>query len=377
MIYALKILWRERTRYLAAVLAVLFSALLIAVQCGLLLGLLMYASLPIDRTSADLWVTTADAPSLGLGRPIPEEWLNRVIGQPGVERAEVFLEGGGTWHKPDQGSAEPCMILGARIEPDSLGAMTGLTPELRLLLSEPDAVVIDESEVPKLGLKTGKDEYAEISDHRVRVVGTLRGFRGVTNPFVFCSVQTCRRLVPQFDRRRDLATYILARCHDPADAPRVAGRLNALYPDMRAYASADFSERTRSYWLFRSQAGLVMQCTVTLALLVGLVVTSQTLRGAVLAALRELATLDALGIPRWRLLQLVLAQSFWIGLIGLALAFPFLFLVSGAAQLVQTKVLLPGWLLLLTAGLTLGMALLAGVSVLRTLHRIEPASLLR
>src|SRR5260370_42532310 len=100
MMYALKIVWRERIRYLAAILAVMFSALLIAVQCGLLLGLLNYSSLPIDRSSAQLWVTTSDAPSLGLGRPIPEKWLLRVLSQPEVERAEIFLQGGGAWHKP-------------------------------------------------------------------------------------------------------------------------------------------------------------------------------------------------------------------------------------------------------------------------------------
>jgi putative ABC transport system permease protein len=237
--------------------------------------------------------------------------------------------------------------------------------------------VVDESEVAKLGLRRGRDEHAEIADQQVRVVGTVRGFKGVTNPYVFCSLQTCRMLVPLFDQRRDLATYILARCRDAGDAAGVARRLNARYSDMRVYTSDDFSDQTRSYWLFRSQAGLVMSCTVVMALLVGLVVTSQTLRGAVLAALRELAVLDALGIPRWRLRMLLLAQSFWIGVIGLTLAFPLLYGVAGTALLVQTKILLPPWVLLMTVGLTLGMAVFSGVSVLRTLRHVEPATLLR
>src|SRR5205814_2934519 len=93
MSYALKILLREWLRYLPAVGAVTFSALLIAIQCGLLFGLLLYSSLPIDNASAEIWVTTPDAKSLSLAHPIPETWLLRVAAQPEVSKAEVFLQG--------------------------------------------------------------------------------------------------------------------------------------------------------------------------------------------------------------------------------------------------------------------------------------------
>ena len=58
MPYSLATLWHERNRYLPAVLAVAFSALLIALQCGLLLGLFSITSTPIDHAGADLWVGT-------------------------------------------------------------------------------------------------------------------------------------------------------------------------------------------------------------------------------------------------------------------------------------------------------------------------------
>ena len=56
MSYALSTLWHERQRYLPGVLAVGFSALLIALQGGLLLGLLTLMSTPVDHASADVWV---------------------------------------------------------------------------------------------------------------------------------------------------------------------------------------------------------------------------------------------------------------------------------------------------------------------------------
>src|SRR6266478_4329630 len=54
--YTVSILWHERQRYLPGILAVAFSALLIAVQCGLLLGMFTITSIPVDHTRADVWV---------------------------------------------------------------------------------------------------------------------------------------------------------------------------------------------------------------------------------------------------------------------------------------------------------------------------------
>ena len=56
MSFSLATLWYERQRYLPGVLAVAFSALLIALQCGLLLGLFSITSIPVDHTRADIWV---------------------------------------------------------------------------------------------------------------------------------------------------------------------------------------------------------------------------------------------------------------------------------------------------------------------------------
>jgi putative ABC transport system permease protein len=375
--YSLAILWRSRSRFLPAVLAVTFSATLIALQGGLLLGLLIFISLPIDHAQAHIWVTTADAPSLTLAEPIPENWLLRVAAQPEVDRAEPYLMGFGSWHKPGQGSSENCIIIGSRLDNDSLGVIREASVDLRTRLSEPGTVFVDEVELAKLGLRHGVNEFAEINHHRVRVVGTVRGFQGFTAPFVFCSLPTARMLMPMYTEQPDTIMHVLGRCRDPRDAAAVAERLRTHYPGMAAYTSADFSRRSQLHWLIRSSGGTVMVCTVALALLVGLVVTRQTLYAATIASLKEYAVLDALGIPRRRLILLVLAQSSWIGLAGFVLALPVIYSLSAAADLIHTKVLLPGWLLAVTTTLTLGMALVSGLSALRSLRQIEPALLLR
>src|SRR6201988_1494971 len=92
MSYALTTLWYERQRYLPGVLAVAFSAVLIALQCGLLLGLLSVTALPIDNTRADLWVGGADVLSVDIGGAIPTAWVSRITENPEVVEVEEYLQ---------------------------------------------------------------------------------------------------------------------------------------------------------------------------------------------------------------------------------------------------------------------------------------------
>src|SRR5437879_2850236 len=129
MSYSLTTLWFERHRFLPGVLAVSFSAVLIALQCGLLMGLFSITSIPIDHTTADVWVGAPQVLSVDLGRPIREDYYGRVESLPEVERTEIYLQGFAYWSKPD-GGTELCMVIGCGLEPDSLGKVKELTPEL-------------------------------------------------------------------------------------------------------------------------------------------------------------------------------------------------------------------------------------------------------
>jgi len=170
--------------------------------------------------------------------------------------------------------------------------------------------------------------------------------------------------------------YLLARCRDPGRAYELIERLRQ-YPDLSAFTREEFSRRTRWYWLSQTNAGIGMGCTAALALLVGLVVTSQTLYAATIASLREYAVLRALGISRWRMAAMVLAQSFWVGLFGIAVAMPVIFALASAANWAGARVLLPVWLFAGGNALTLGMALVSGLAALRSLRLVEPITLLR
>lgn len=371
MSYSLATLWHERQRFIPGILAVGFSALLIALQCGLLLGLFSITSIPVDHTHADIWVGAPEVLSVDLGRPIPESYFHRVAVQPELETTEIYSQGFAYWGKPNGGS-ELCMVIGSHLEPDSLGAADELTPELRERLTEPGAIVVDSSELDRLGI-TGVGDYAEISGRRVRVVGLVHGLKSLAGPYVFCSLGTAQ---PLLHLAPEQTTYVLARCRSGAAAATVMQHLRE-YEDMSTFTRDEFSLRTRMHWLTKTKAGIALGCAAALGLLVGAVVTSQTLYAATAASMREYAVLRALGIPRWRMALSVLAQSFWVGVAGIGLAIPIVFAMSHGADTLGARILLPGWLIAGAVSVTMTMALAAGLAALRSLRLIEPALLLR
>jgi putative ABC transport system permease protein len=371
--YSLATLWYERQRYLPGVLAVAFSALLIALQCGLLLGLFSITSIPIDHTSAHVWMGAPKVLSVDLGRPIAESTLARMGVQPEIERCEIYLQGFAFWAKPGGGN-ELCMVIGSRLSPNALGKIDQLTPQQCGLLAEEGTVIIDESDVERLGVK-GVGSVAEISGHPVRIVSLTRGLKSLAGPYVLCSIPTAKKRLPV--QQGQTTTYVLGRCKNAEDAPKVVERLKQ-YNDVSAFTARDFSRRTQMHWLTKTKAGAALGYAAALGLLVGAVVTSQTLYAATIASLREYAVLQALGIPRWRMALMVVSQSFWIGIIGIGLAGPAVYGLAWAADhLMGVQIALPWWLQTSAAVVTLFMALFSGLFALRSLRQIEPATLLR
>jgi putative ABC transport system permease protein len=375
--YSLLMLWRDRRRFLPALLAVGLSAVLIAVQCGLVDGLVRTVSAPIDNCSAEIWIIPLDSPSLHQTYSFPVAWQSRLDLQPEIDRSESYITAMGRWRHPGRGESELCMLIGLRLDDDSLGALRVMSPELRAALAEPGTVVIDTWEFPTFGLTGSSYEAGEINGQTVRLAGTLHGFHGFAFVYIFCSQETLVQLTPLAAEFPDVTSCLLAHCRDPKKLDRVVARLRQDYPDMGVYSSSELSLKVRRYWLFRSRGGAVLICTMVLALLVGLAVTSETLYAAVLAQSKEFAVLEALGIPRKHVARLVLAQSLWLGVGGIIMAVPCAVGLARLALLVPTQVNLSGPILALTFGLTLVIAILAGMFSLRPLRDIQPAKLLR
>jgi putative ABC transport system permease protein len=258
--------------------------------------------------------------------------------------------------------------------PDSLGLIEDLRnkPELTARLNEPFTVAVDEAEFGRLGIK-GLGEQAEVFGVRVKVIGTVKGYKSLGGPYIFCNHDTARVLMKYIPGQ---TTYLIGKCKAGADRDALVTRLNT-YPSMSAYSSDEFSMRSRKHWLFTTKAGVAVGFTALLGLLVGAVVTSQTLYAATAASQREFATLRAMGIPRWRLKLNVLAQSFWVGLFGILVGFPITFLIAEIGNRVGTSVTLHPVVLLAAAVITMFMAIISGLAALRSFQNVDPAHNIR
>jgi putative ABC transport system permease protein len=376
--YSLSTIWYERQRFLPAILAVAFSAVLVAVQAGLVLGLLSMMSIPVDKATADIWVGYPGIRSVDLGRPIPERWLVRLAANPEVERTEAAILAFSLWTPQVQTSqpaiSEVCTVVGTRLDSQSLAAAEGIrtNPELLAQLSELGTVVVDESELGRLGIR-GVGDTADVSGNHVRVVGLVKGYKSLGGPFVFCSLETARALLRY---QPNDVTYLVAKTTSSAAAAKVVARMSG-YSRLAAFTADEFSNQSRMHWLITTKAGITVGFTALLGLLVGAIVTGQTLYSATAASQREFATLRAMGIPKWRLKLSVLVQSFWVGLFGIILAAPIALLLAKGADLLGTSVRLHPWILALAAAVTMSMAIGSGLAALRSFQSVDPAHNIR
>jgi putative ABC transport system permease protein len=340
-------------------------------QVGLLVGLIGVVSVPIENSSADVWVMYPNTPACDLGRPIPKYWLERVWSQPETAVADEYIQGYSYWKTPT-GATELVVVLGCNLDAASLGPIGKLSPEIRVLLTEPNSVVLDVKDAKRLDVTTHGQE-GEVAGQTVRVVGFAKGMGSISGPYVVTSLTTARKLLRL---RHDQTTYLLARCKDPKDAASLTSKLNE-FPRMKATQADEFSIQSQWHWIGKTKAGIALGFAAVLGLAVGGSVTSQTLYAAVAASMKELAVLQALGINRWRMRLFVLQQAFLVGLFGLLLAGPLTWGLAQIALSLGTKAVLSWWLLASAGGITFLMAFGSGLIALRSLKGVEPANLLR
>lgn len=362
--------WR---RYLAAVLAITFAGLLVMVQVALLLGLFATVSVSISMSSADLWIGYRNTQSVDMGRQIPQTSDADAWMHPDVRRVERYVTAYGDLRRED---GVPVSVVINAIDPSRAGLAFSrlLSPRQRALLDEPDAIIVDRTDLDKMNARPGS--LVEINGRRARVAGVVEGIRAIGGANIICSLATARTLAPE---TRDAATYYLVGLRQGADADAVAKDIEDKGPIRRhsVWRADAFSVQSQLYWMLESGAGVGTAFASALALVVGVVITNQTLSGAILASSREFAALRALGAPRSALRAVVLEQSFWLGTTGLAITGVLTALIAQGASAAGIAMSYPLWMVGGVVVIIYAIALGSGLLSLRPLMNTDPASLLR
>ena len=371
---ARKTLVYEWRRYLPASLAVAFSGMLLLVQLALVFGIFDSAAVYINASRGQIWVGYPGTQSIDLGRSIPRDAQMRLLMNPQVAQVEPFQWVNGDWRGSRQLGSVSVFVSGIDPAPDGLVFARAIPPALRARLEEPGAIIVDRADLPKLGIQVGQSGI--LNGQRVYLVGTTSGLRALGGVNIVTSLATAEQLNVGGDPR---PAYYVARLRDPARAAVVAAQLDP-HDRQRRYAvwsASTLAARTIHYWLFETGAGLGVVFMSLVVFLVGTVITSQTLMGAVAGSISEYATLNALGASHGALSRVGMEQAGWVGVAGLlgGGVLSAMVLLLAHSQDVPVGITVAG--VTACAVLVMGITLFSGMLAVRTLRNADPARLLR
>jgi putative ABC transport system permease protein len=259
-------------------------------------------------------------------------------------------------------------------EPGAVTLPTDFPEEARLAIIEPGAVVIDRSAMGRLGVKLG--DTATVNGKTVRIRALLDGYPDINQASVVVSRDTLRRL--GMAEKGEKTGPLMVRVNDPAQAVAVRDQLNAEAKGAyRAWTRAELAKANEGALMKEQIIGVFLGFSVFLGFLIGVGITSQTLRGAILANIKEFASLRALGVSMSSLRVIVLELSFWVGVVGLGATALFTFLVQLLAKSGGLPMGFPFTWVVAVAILLMAISLASGLMALGILKKSQPADLLR
>lgn len=365
---AFRNLFHDRLRFIATVIGIVFSIVLVTVQMGLYLGFGRTVTTMIDHASADLWIMPQGTKCFEDPSLLDTRERYRALAVNGVAEAIPVVIGFADWRMPS-GATTPVFVIGSDLRAGGLQPWNLVEGQIEAL-STPKAVAVDRSYFDRLGIR-GIGATAEIRQQLVRVAVVTNGIRSfTTTPFVFMDIDRARAHtgVPS-----GKATFFLVRLSPNADKVSVRRQLLSNISDVEVLTPAEFRERSRTFWLFSTGAGAALFAGALLGVIVGTVIVAQTLYSSTKEHLTEFATLRAIGSSRRYIYAVIVCQALLNAIIGFAIAALIgetivKLTAATALPIVITPELMIG-LFLLTVVMCIGSAMAAIVQV----TRIDPA----
>ena len=367
-------LFHDKVRFAVTLTGIVFALVLIIIQFGLFLGFTSTTSNNIDHSGADLWVVFHGVGYFDTGRNFSERKFYQVLSTPGVERAEKYMQAFARWKRPD-GRVENVQVIG--FHPGSgLGEPWNVVEGRTADLEQEDSVLVDELYREKLGVEKVGDRV-ELGDHRARVVGFTRGIRSfTTSPFVYTKFKSSLDYTNPQSSEGDTA-YILVKAAPGVSPQTLKKRLEERLTDVDLYTRAEFSRKTRFYWMFTTGAGLAVLTAALMGLVVGVAVVAQTIYAATVDHLREYGTLKAMGATNGYLYRVLVEQAVWSAVLGYALAMVVAHFIVAASEKGGALILMPWTMALAMLFLAVAMCIAAALVSINKVTRIDPAMVFR
>ena len=383
MSLALATLIYEWRRYMAAVVALAFSGMMVLVMLGLFTGIIHADFATTERSRADIFILPVKVTSMvNSNASLPARVEPQIYLNPHVIEVKSLEESFGSWVNtpgPEDKQVQKFVeVWAVDPEPNAVTLPVDYTEEQRTALMEPGAVAIDASNLAALGAKL--NAKASINGHTVYVRAILHNYQSLEQPQIAASRDTVRRLARATNTASGDADTgpLMVRIDNPSLADTVVAELNAAsHGAYRAWTRIQFNRANENAVMSQQIVGVMLVFLTIMAILIGVGITSQTLRGAILSNIREFASLRALGISMFSLRWIVVEMSIWAGVAGIGMAGLITWLAALAAGGAGLPLVIRPQPALMICVMLMVIAVVSGAMAMGVLKHSEPADLLR
>ena len=382
MSLALSTLLFEWRRYLAAVIALALAGVLMLALSAMFIGIMQSFTATIDKSRAQLIIMPAKASSMGGGPggggggAIPKRVVPLIYRHPDVVEVQDLPGDFDEVFGPGKTAPSLVNVIVIDTTPNGITLPDDFTDDMRRAIEPPYNIGIDASAVKQLGVKLG--DQATVNGKTVRVALILEGYANSQFPNLVMSRQTQRLMGRASDDRFDMLMVRLKNVSTEKDVLRVRDEMNAIADGQyRAWTQDALSPATIRDMMQEGILAIILGFMSIIGFVIGVVITWQTLRGAILANIKEFASLRALGVSIGQLRGVVMELSFWVGILGIAASAVLMVGITFLAKSANIPMGFEIGSLIQTGVLLLLISIMSGALTLGALKKGEPADLLK
>lgn len=380
MSLALSTLIYEWRRYLAAIIALALAGVLMLALGAMFIGIMQSFTATIDKSRAELIILSPKAEASGGpgGGPgaLPKRVVPLIYRHPDVVEVQDLPDDFGRFIGPGQPSPSMVNIMIIDTSPNGVTLPQDFNDDMRRAIESPYAVGIDVSAQRQLGVKLG--DQAVLNGRTVRVALILDGYANSQLANVVMSRQTQRLMGRANDEQLGLLMVRVKNNGTQKDIERIRDELNAMSDGLyRAWTKPELTASTTKEMMSEGFIVILLTFLSSIGFIIGVVITWQTLRGAILANIKEFASLRALGVSIGQLRGVVMELSLWVGVLGIGAAALLMTGVAMLAKMVNLPMGFEAGSLIQTAVLLLAISIGSGALTLGALKKGEPADLLK
>jgi putative ABC transport system permease protein len=362
-------LFHDTLRFVATMVGIVFSVVLVMVQMGLFLGFGHMVTTMIDHAATDLWVVPKNVKCFEDPSLIDLKLRNKIATLDGVATVVPLVIGFSDW-RLESGEMTPVFIVGSDLRDGAMQPWDLVEGNVQAL-SQGFSVAVDRSYFDRLGV-TGIGSQAEIRGKKVKVVALTDGIRSfTTTPYVFVDAKNARGFT---GTPGDRASDLLIRLKPDADRDTVVQAIRGQVGDPEVLTTDEFRKRSRSFWLFGTGAGAALFAGALLGVIVGTVIVAQTLYSSTKDHLNEFATLRAMGSSNGYIYHVIIYQALINAVVGFAIASGIGALVVQMTAKSALPIVITNWLVAALAALTVVMCVTSALGAIFRVVRIDPAA---